>query len=110
MFSPFLPSSTATPFRLLDLLRSLHETPINGDRLAHNCASVQRIACSTRLFVRLELDESVTLQESGTSVEIQMHVLDVAELAELVMNVLFLRLLVNGGDKQDPSLDGCKCI
>ena len=37
-----------------------------------------------------------------------MKVLDFSEVEELVAQVVFRRLLVNVGDEQDPTLDGCK--
>lgn len=55
--------------------------------------------------MRLVLDQSVSLEETCPPVQIQVDVLDVAELAELLLNVVLLRLLVDVRDEQNPALD-----
>lgn len=58
--------------------------------------------------MRLILDQSVSLEETRSSVQVQVNVLNVSELAELLLDVVLLRLLVNVRDEQDPTLDGWK--
>lgn len=43
------------------------------------------------------------LEKAGTTVEVEMDVLNLAELGESVVDVLLLRLLVHVGDEQDPA-------
>ena len=45
--------------------------------------------------------------ETGAPVEVEVQVLDVADVAEGVVQVVLGRLLVQVGHKDDPALDGC---
>jgi len=45
------------------------------------------------------------LDETGAPVEVEVQVLDVADVAEGVMQVVLGRLLVQVGHKDDPALD-----
>eukprot|EP00635_Sarcinochrysidales_sp_CCMP3193_P002593 CAMPEP_0118905726 /NCGR_PEP_ID=MMETSP1166-20130328/9590_1 /TAXON_ID=1104430 /ORGANISM="Chrysoreinhardia sp, Strain CCMP3193" /LENGTH=111 /DNA_ID=CAMNT_0006844997 /DNA_START=623 /DNA_END=955 /DNA_ORIENTATION=+ len=58
------------------------------------------------LFLFGVLDEGVALDEARPSVEVDVDVLDLAELAELVDDVVFLGLLVDVAHEDDPPLDG----
>lgn len=99
-----LPASLFGP--LLRPLGSLDETPVDGNRLSENLSSVQSLLGSQRLFVGLEFHQRVSLEESRSSVQIQVDVLDVAEFAELLLDVVLLGLLVDVRDEQNPTLDG----
>lgn len=91
-----MPYSLATsPLRLLDFLWPLHETPVHRNRLVQNGTSIQSVPGRTRLLVRLVLDECVALEEAGAPIQIQVDVLDVAVLAKLLLDVVFLRLFVD---------------
>lgn len=46
------------------------------------------------------------LKESGSSIEVQVQVLDLSEIGELVVNILLGGLLVNAGHEQNVPLDG----
>ena len=50
------------------------------------------------------------LDETGPAVERQMNVLDLAEVGELVVNVILLRLLVHARGDDDEALDRCNLI
>ena len=54
----------------------------------------------------LILDQSISLAVASLAVQIQMTVLDLAEFAKHLPNIVLLRLFVNVGDEDDPSLDG----
>jgi len=56
--------------------------------------------------VRLVLDEGIALGEPSASVKVQVDVLNLAVVAELLLDLVLLRFLVDGGDEQDPALDG----
>lgn len=86
-------------------LRPFHESPIDVNLLPENVGSIHSFLGSEGLLVRLVLDQSVSLQESGAAVEIHVDVFDVAELAELLLDVIFMGFLVDGGDEQDPSFN-----
>lgn len=93
---------------LLRPLRALHKAPVDGDCLAEDLGTVQRLLGRQRLLVRLVLDQSVALQEARPSVQVQVDVLNVAKLTELLLDVVLLRLLVDVRDEQNPALDSCK--
>jgi hypothetical protein len=46
------------------------------------------------------------LDETGPTIEGQMDVLDFTKVGELIMNVIFLRLLVHAGGDDNVALDG----
>ena len=87
-------------------LWSFHETPIDVDFLSEDFCSIHCFFGSECLLVCLVFDQSVAFQETGTSIEVQMNVFDVAKLAELFLYVIFMSLFVNGSDEQNPTLDG----
>ena len=45
------------------------------------------------------------LDETGAPIEVEVQVLDVAKVAEFVVDVVLLRLLVQARDEDDPPLD-----
>jgi hypothetical protein len=47
----------------------------------------------------------MNLDESGTTVEIEMQVLDLAELPKSIVQVFLLCFLVDSSDQYDPSLN-----
>ena len=61
----------------------LNEGPIDGDRLAEHFGAVEIVLGRQCLLVRLELDEGVTFEEPGAAIQIQVKILDLAELGEL---------------------------
>lgn len=64
---------------------------------------VDGLLCLLDIFV---FDQSVALDETGLAVERQSEVFDGAVLGEQVVYGVFLGLLVDARDEQDPSLDG----
>ncbi len=85
--------------------RPLDKGPFDADVLPEQVRLVKLLFGRQRLFVRLELDEGVTFEKTGSTIQVQVEVLDVAVLGELVVNVVLLRLLVNPGDEEDPAFD-----
>lgn len=49
---------------------------------------------------------SLTLQETGSTVEIEVQVLDLAEICELLVNIIFLSFFVDAGHYQNPAFHG----
>eukprot|EP00967_Tisochrysis_lutea_P125978 scaffold212291_cov29-Tisochrysis_lutea.AAC.1 len=46
------------------------------------------------------------LDEAGSSIEVQVQVLDLANVAKSIVQVILGRLLVQVGNEDDPTLDG----
>lgn len=95
--------SAATSFHLLYFLRPFNEAPINGNGLTQYCAAIQCVSGSTGLFVCFIFHQSVALQETGSSVQIQMNVFDVTVFAEFLLYVVLLGFFVNRCHKQNPT-------
>lgn len=100
-----LNSRSLCPLALSGALGTLHKAPVDVDFLSEDFRVVHRFFGGERLLVGLIFDECVALEEAGTTIEIQVNVFDVAKLAELLLDVVLVSLLVNGGDEQDPAFD-----
>lgn len=99
------PSSTPIPSLLGPLVWPLDERPVDVDGLAQHVGAVQLLAGCQGLLVGLVLDQGVALKEPCPPVQVEVDVLDLAVLAEPVVDVVLLSLLVDPGHEQDPALD-----
>lgn len=86
-------------------LRTFHETPIYIDLLSEHLSAIHSFLGCEGLLVGLVLNQCVTFEESSAAIEIQVNVFNVAELTEFFLNVVFVRLFMDRGDEENPTLD-----
>eukprot|EP00315_Gephyrocapsa_oceanica_P015245 CAMPEP_0185364538 /NCGR_PEP_ID=MMETSP1364-20130426/12459_1 /TAXON_ID=38817 /ORGANISM="Gephyrocapsa oceanica, Strain RCC1303" /LENGTH=201 /DNA_ID=CAMNT_0027965035 /DNA_START=94 /DNA_END=697 /DNA_ORIENTATION=- len=81
------------------------EGPVDADGRAHEGGPVHLIDGALRVLLLLVLHQGVALDETGAPVEVEVQVLDVADVAEGVVQVVLGRLLMQVGHKDNPALD-----
>jgi len=85
--------------------RSCLKGPVDLDLLPHDRLPIHVVNRTLGLLLAHELDKRVALDEAGSTVQVEVHVFDVAKVAKLVVDVVLLRLLVQSRDEDNPTLD-----
>mmetsp|Transcript_88067 Transcript_88067/g.189014 ORF Transcript_88067/g.189014 Transcript_88067/m.189014 type:complete len:213 (+) Transcript_88067:66-704(+) len=87
-------------------IAGLRECPVHKELLIEQDLAIHapdRFFCLLLLFV---LNEGVALYEPRSAIQVEMQVLDVAELCKGLKDIVLLRLLVYPRDSQHPALNG----
>ena len=83
------------------------EREIHGQFLLHESAAVAFLNSLLRLRELGVFQGCIAFHKPRPPVQVQVQVLDLAKVGELVHDVVLLRLLVDAGDEDDVTLDGC---
>lgn len=89
---------------------TLDEGPVGLDGLTKHRSTIQVFNGTLGVLVSLILHKGVSLDESSTTVDIHVEILDGTILGAEIQNILLLGLLVDSSKENDPSLNRYKSV